>query len=148
MVLVLLTAMAIAAVTDAVSGEIPVWLFPGALAITVIWWVLSGIPAISTNRVLGAAALFIPVLVLCLAGKMGGGDLIMFTVTGFLLGFYLLPAYMFWFGCAALIQVACMKVLHLLRHKTGHIMDAEVPIAPIAAGAYIILIIRGYLCIQ
>ncbi len=147
LILILLVAFGIATATDIVSGEIPIWLFPGALALSLLWFLYSGnLPGY--DNFIGAAALFMPILVLCLAGKMGGGDLIMFSVIGFILGLYELPAYMFWIGFVSLVVVVFVKGIHLMQHKKGRVMDKEMPIAPIAMAAYVLFMIRGYLCIQ
>ena len=70
--------------------------------------------------------MFIPFLILCVMDKMGGGDLIMFSTIGFILGIEELYPYM--------ISLSVISTAFFITKKEA--IREEIPIAPFAAAAY------------
>lgn len=87
----LLTALFYASYTDFKSREIPIWLFPAALILCTASFIHSGEPL--GIHLAGGFLMLIATFMGCLLGRLGGADLIMLTVVGYVLGIYWLPAF-------------------------------------------------------
>lgn len=126
--ILMMSALALASYTDVKRMEIPVWLFPLTVTVSVIYMVYSG-NAPGFGNWLGLVCMAIPLGILCFAGKLGGGDLIMFAAIGFLIGDG--------FIVYVLILGAAGMVFFLF---TG-CKEQSYPLAPFALVSYIIFFI-------
>lgn len=115
----------IASYTDLRYREIPLWIFPGIAGIYIIN-VMAQRVSFTTANIVGMVIMFFPTFVLCLFGKMGGGDVIMLSVIGLVLGVYQLLNFACCLGVAGTILLL----------KTG--CNKRVPIAPLVLGAYVL----------
>lgn len=77
----MLLALFYASYTDSKTFTIPVWLFPTTLCF--YFFIIH-----PDSEHLSGMLIGIPVFLLCLAGKMGGGDLLMFLTVGYVIGIY------------------------------------------------------------
>lgn len=115
----------VASITDYRTREIPIPLFPSAL---VLYLVLN-FGNVGLNSILGMLVMGLPLLVLSIKGKMGGGDLIMFAVTGFIVGFNNIPLF-----------CACVSAVGTLYFVAVKFKNKVCPIAPLAMVAYFIFL--------
>ena len=112
--------------TDLKRREIPLWVFPSVFVIRLLMK-----PAPAMTNWLGMAIMGVTFLILCLSGKMGGGDLIMFSVSGFILGIDNLTGY-----------VICMTISFCVSYIIWkYKMKDWIPAAPIAASGFFLLLI-------
>ena len=122
-------ALAVASYTDLKRMEIPLWLFPSTVLIFAATALASG-GEIGVMNWAGLACMAIPFLIMTIAGKMGGGDLIMFSALGFIMGLDEMIPY--W--------VALTIVGTAAAAATGF-GKKEIPIAPIAGVSYVVYFI-------
>lgn len=140
-------AYLIASYTDIKRREIPIWVFPSAVCLgTGIGYFTGNMPGL--ENVLGAVSIFVPALVLCLAGKMGGGDLIMFTATGFALGLTGVIVYAIVLMVSALLLLALAAVrISVKRRRKGappkklHLLQREIAAAPLSGFAFLVTVL-------
>lgn len=136
--MLLMCAFLAASYTDLTRHEIPLWLFPGTLLIHICVGLAAMRPP-GMGSLLGAAAMALPCAILCMAGSLGGGDLIMFTAAGFIIGIWRLAYY----GVALSVSVAITAAIYAARlmirfHKIPE--GTEFPFAPAAAAAYALML--------
>lgn len=131
---VLLVAFAIASYVDFRTKEIPLWTFPSTVAVFLVVSFATGNPPNVMNFA-GFACMGIPFLLLSLFGVMGGGDFIMFSAVGFILGLEELIPYGV---CLSVVGIATFVVAKIIG-KVG--VKDEIPIAPIAGLSYV-----AYMC--
>ena len=131
---ILLAAFAIASYVDIRKKEIPLWTFPSAVVAYLIAAFATGSPPNVMNFV-GLACMGIPFLLLSLLGVMGGGDFIMFSAAGFILGAEELIPYGI---CLSVVGIAAFVVARIVK---GVDARDEIPIAPIAGLSYV-----AYMC--
>lgn len=127
----ILVSTGIASCTDLKSREIPLWLFPSAVVVFIAVSVFLKTPPNVFNYV-GLAGTFVPFFITALMGVMGGGDLIMFSALGFILGAEELIPYGI---CMTAVATALFIIMKVRKQK-----QTEMPIAPIAFVSY-----AGYL---
>lgn len=128
-VIILFAGFCIATYTDLKRREIPISLFPTCIVAYIVYAAVTGITDWE-NHFLGAVIMFFPFLAGCLAGKMGGGDLIMLTAAGFILGFPTLTIYILCLGITGTV----LSIFLLVTHK----QTDSVPYAPLAFISYLI----------
>ena len=129
MYLILFISLLVAAYTDYRSRTIPVWLFP----LTAVLFAMQTIwkdGSIAFGNILSLFCMFIPTFTLGIVGKMGGGDILMFSVIGFLLGYDLI-IYIF-----ILSGISTIYYFLILKSK-----NVECPLAPFALVSYVIYLI-------
>ena len=108
-------------VTDMEKREIPLWAFPSALA---VFLMCRGTDQI-VLRLISAAIFFVPTLILGMLGKMGGGDIIMFTISAYIIGLENCIPFSIMLFITGLVLAAISKF-----------KNRELPMAPIATIAY------------
>lgn len=130
---ILFIALLIATFTDLEKRTIPIWLFPSALAVCMLSDILCGNMPGATN-LLGFAAMLLTSFYGCMKGHMGGGDLIMFSVLGFVMGIYaLIPFTIFmWF-----VELSIRFIKWVRKQECR-----ELPLAPLALAAYTMYLIN------
>ena len=126
---ILLVSLLVAAYTDYKTRTIPIWLFPLTVLLYSIQVVWTG-GYIGTENILGFLCMFLPTLLLSINGKMGGGDVLMLSAIGFLLG-YKLTVYVF-----IVSVISTLYFIIILKFK-----KKECPLAPFALVAYILFLI-------
>lgn len=120
----------IASYTDIKRMEIPLWVFPSSLVV----FIIEHHHEIDIFNVYGMLIIGIPMFLVSLFGKMGGGDVIMFSVVGFIIGFFYILPYTFILAVVGTCYFALLKF-----------QKNECPIAPIAMVAYFIFMIWRYI---
>ena len=123
------TALAVATRTDLKRMEIPLWLFPSTVLIYVAATLSLG-GEIGVMNWTGLVCMAVPFLIMTLIGKMGGGDLIMFSALGFMMGLDEMIPY--WIALTAVGTAAA---------AVSGFGKKEIPIAPIAGAAYVVYFI-------
>lgn len=125
----LLIAFVIASYVDLKKMEIPLWDFPSAAAVYIAAVFISGNKP-DIYHVLGFLAPFVVMIVASIAGNIGGGDIIMFSCTGFILGLEELVPYMVFLTVCGIVLLAIFKFRNRM-----------IPIAPLAGTAYILYLV-------
>lgn len=133
MQIILMLALLTASYTDIKERRIPLWLFPLVLAVSIVTSIYNG-QEIPIWNWIGMAVMSFSFLILGLYGKMGGGDIIMFSVLGFTLGQKIIPF------------AVCMATIGTVFLICTGARKQEVPLAPFASISYIIFLIWRYLC--
>lgn len=121
-------AFLIASYTDIKNRQIPLLVFPSLLVCDIIYILYTKEPWL--NHIVGMLITFLPSLLLTFLGGLGGGDLIMLTVTGFIVG-----SYNIWYY---IITVCVTGFFLLLLPKK---ITREIPIAPLMCIGYIIFVV-------
>jgi len=128
-------AFLIASITDIKRHEIPLWDFPALFVLYIVFFhkELSYLNW-STLGIMAAAFFFLAVF-----GKIGGGDIIMFSVIGFIIGLYGIISYLIILFCISC--VVFMTVPFIWKKKNGAewkgpVKGHEFPIAPMAGASF------------
>lgn len=129
--LILLISLLIASYTDLKTKTIPLWLFPFTAVIDCGMLLYSG--QFEFWNMTGFACMMLPTFILAMTGNFGGGDILMFSVIGAILGEYI-------FQYALILAVVSTVFFIITRLK-----NKEYPIAPFALISYIIFLFWRYL---
>ena len=137
---VLPAALFIAASTDLIKREIPIWLFTSLSA----FFLISLRKTLCEDNLAGFLVMGAAFLLLAITGKAGGGDILMFSAIGGFLGLSALPAYLILLSAVSL--ASSPFIIRKLKRE-GRLKDLktlELPLAPYAAAAYGLLIAYVY----
>ncbi|WP_051572248.1 prepilin peptidase [Ruminiclostridium cellobioparum] len=123
---VLLVIQLIAAISDLSTGLIPLWLvFPAFVLGMLIILIFDGNSSMLGHILGGVLSFFIFAFFMVLTrGQIGGGDLLLFALTGFFLGFSMIPGILF----LSIILSGMFSVFLIVFKKTG--LKTEIPFAP------------------
>ncbi len=123
---VLLVIQLIAAISDLSTGLIPLWLVLSAFVLgMLIILIFEGTSNIKEHILGGVLSFFIFAFFMVLTGgQIGGGDLLLFTVTGFFLGLSMIPGILF----LSIVLTGMFSVFLIVFKKTG--LKTEIPFAP------------------
>ena len=123
---VLLVVLTIAAISDLSTGLIPLWLVPSSLLSgTLLILIYNGSSNIMEHIFGGVLSFFIFTFFMVLArGQIGGGDLLLFAVTGFFWGFSMVPGILF----LSVITAGMFSVFMIFFKKSG--LKTEIPFTP------------------
>lgn len=124
--IILIPSLLLASYTDIRKREIPLGLFPSAVAIYCVISALMG-TRINVDHLLSCLFVTFPLFLLCLAGKMGGGDLIMMACIAFILGMNAM------FSLVCFVIAVCLIALFVIGD-----LDGVIPLAPIITISYIL----------
>lgn len=116
----------IASYTDTKSRIIPIWLFPSVLVVSILEH------RMNFSSMAGFFIMFIASMCSCLRGDMAGGDLLMFSVTGWVLGIRGLIPFTIILSTIGLILQFFSQEIH--REKK------LIPLAPLGLIAYTIFL--------
>lgn len=139
---------AIASYTDIKRKEIPIRLFPSLL----VFHLLLFHDEIGIENWLGLGATALVFLAMAIAGKIGGGDVIMFSVLGFILGLSQFASYMVVLTIVSLIMIPWLLLMNKKKRERtlqgddrpqerGRPLEAEFPVAPIAGTSFCVWLI-------
>lgn len=128
---ILLPPLLIAACTDIKDRTIPIWLFPSTLIAYIICCVFTGQPMGYTN-IIGFIVMGTASLTGCVAGFMGGGDVIMLAVIGYIFGINKIIPF------TVLMMLTGFIVFAVKKFK-----DVEIPVAPLVLIAFIVYLVLG-----
>lgn len=131
--IVLIPAFLYASYTDLKRREIPLWCFPACVLLFCLSEIILGTEKILFH-IYGMLCMLIPTLIVSIFGSLGGGDIIMFSCIGFILGPYDLAFYVY-----SLIFTCVAAFLYFHGEK-------EIPLAPSAGAAYLIYSLWRLLC--
>lgn len=127
----LFISLCIASYTDVRTRTIPVWLFPSVMVIG------SGVMLYMGQfgfwNMIGLACMLIPTLVLATTGNFGGGDVLMLSTIGLMLGEDVAE------------YVVVLATISTVFFIITRIKNKEYPIAPFALVSYIIFLFWMYL---
>ncbi len=123
---VLLVIQLIAAISDLSTGLIPLWLvFPALVLGMLIILIFDGTSSMLGHILGGVLSFFIFAFFMVLTrGQIGGGDLLLFALTGFFLGFSMILGILF----LSIILSGMFSVFLIVFKKTG--LKTEIPFAP------------------
>ena len=127
----LFISLCIASYTDVRTRTIPVWLFPSVMVIGSGGMLYMG--QFGFWNMIGLACMLIPTLVLATTGNFGGGDVLMLSTIGLMLGEDVAE----YVGVLATISTVFFIITR--------IKNKEYPIAPFALVSYIIFLFWMYL---
>ena len=124
-------SLCIASYTDVRTRTIPVWLFPSVMVIGSGGMLYMG--QFGFWNMIGLACMLIPTLVLATTGNFGGGDVLMLSTIGLMLGEDVAE------------YVVVLATISTVFFIITRIKNKEYPIAPFALVSYIIFLFWMYL---
>ena len=127
----LFISLCIASYTDVRTRTIPVWLFPSVMVIGSGGMLYMG--QFGFWNMIGLACMLIPTLVLATTGNFGGGDVLMLSTIGLMLGEDVAE------------YVVVLTTISTVFFIITRIKNKEYPIAPFALVSYIIFLFWMYL---
>lgn len=127
----LFISLCIASYTDVRTRTIPVWLFPSVMVIGSGGMLYMG--QFGFWNMIGLACMLIPTLVLATTGNFGGGDVLMLSTIGLMLGEDVTE------------YVVVLATISTVFFIITRIKNKEYPIAPFALVSYIIFLFWMYL---
>lgn len=127
----LFISLCIASYTDVRTRTIPVWLFPSVMVIGSGGMLYMG--QFGFWNMIGLACMLIPTLVLATTGNFGGGDVLMLSTIGLMLGEDVAE------------YVVVLATISTVFFIITRIKNKEYPIAPFALVSYIIFLFWMYL---
>ena len=127
----LFISLCIASYTDVRTRTIPVWLFPSVMVIGSGGMLYMG--QFGFWNMIGLACMLIPTLVLATTGNFGGGDVLMLSTIGLMLGED---------DAEYVVVLATISTVFFIITR---IKNKEYPIAPFALVSYIIFLFWMYL---
>ena len=127
----LVISLCIASYTDVRTRTIPVWLFPSVMVIGS--GVLLYMGQFGFWNLIGLACMMLPTFTLAMTGNFGGGDVLMLSTIGLMLGEDVAE------------YVVVLATISTVFFIITRIKNKEYPIAPFALVSYIIFLFWRYL---
>lgn len=127
----LFISLCIASYTDVRTRTIPVWLFPSVMVIGS--GVLLYMGQFGFWNLIGLACMMLPTFTLAMTGNFGGGDVLMLSTIGLMLGEDVAK------------YVVVLATISTVFFIITRIKNKEYPIAPFALVSYIIFLFWRYL---
>lgn len=127
----LFISLCIASYTDVRTRTIPVWLFPSVMVIGS--GVLLYMGQFGFWNLIGLACMMLPTFTLAMTGNFGGGDVLMLSTIGLMLGEDVAE------------YVVVLATISTVFFIITRIKNKEYPIAPFALVSYIIFLFWMYL---
>lgn len=124
----LIPAFIYAAWSDLKNRTIPIWLFPGTMVFIFIYNFFTG-KSVDLWNLIGFSCMFVPTMLAGMAGVLGGADIIMFSITGAIL------------GKLTVSYVVILASLSTLFFLFSGLKNRTYPMAPFAMAAFIIFFV-------
>lgn len=128
--LILLISLLIADYSDLKTRTVPLWLFP--ITAVVCCGILIYFKQFGFWNMTGLVCMMLPTFILAMTGNFGGGDILMFSAIGIILGEHIVQY---------VLILAIVSTAFFLMTK---LKNKEYPIAPFTLVSYIIFLVWRY----